>query len=59
MTKPSPFLDLAPILSLDGQAICVWVSSMIWNRGRENKTRDGIALVQHRNVISEMDQSAD
>lgn len=30
--EKSPFLDLAPIFSLEGQAICVWVSSMIWNR---------------------------
>lgn len=31
LKEPSPFLDLAPIFNLDGQAICVWVSSMIWN----------------------------
>lgn len=27
-----PFLDLAPIFSFDGQAICVFVSSMICNK---------------------------
>lgn len=41
-------MDLAPIFSLDGQAICVWVSSMIWNRGEE-ATHQHWQTVTHTN----------
>ena len=38
-TRNVPFLDLAPIFNLEGHAMVVFVSFMIWNKdaGKKNK----------------------